>query len=124
MGHIRKKVAEAFHLPFEGFKLSSPSKSVYEPEENDMLIKDAGWTQQIFLQKYATSSNESAKSLLANNQNYISYLILLLTKETSTYVNIVWELLSNLSKNQKMYSEIFDLNLASNKKVNHKKIHK
>lgn len=130
VGQLRKKIADAYHLPFGSFEMKGPVR-VYEPEDDDSQLRNVGWAQQILIEPYKAQENDpeqsknpspkSLKSLLAHNDKYISHLFILLSKENTAYVDTVWELLSSLPSNQKMLTEIQALNITSNKPVSYTK---
>lgn len=128
IGQLRKKVADAFNLPYGGFKMRSTVR-VYEPEDDDAQLRNIGWAQLLVIEPYnipnaensqsaKETNNKSLKSLLAYNDKYMSHLFILLSKENTAYVDSVWELLSTLPSNQKMLTEIQALNVSSNSLVN------
>ena len=130
IGQLRKKVADAYNLPYGGFRMRT-SVRVYEPEDDDAQLRSIGWAQQLLIEPYQVkneensqsnkeSNNKNLKTLFAHNENYMNHLFLLLSKENTTYVDSVWELLSTLPSNQKMLTEIQALNVSGNTPVNSK----
>ena len=116
LGQIRKKVAEAFHIPFSGFQMRGPVRT-YEPEDDDSLFRNIGWSQNLFIELFPGQKDESIKTLLAHNITYINHLFVLLTKENTAYVDTVWELLSILPSNEKILAEIKALNVTDSSPV-------
>ncbi len=111
VGQLRRKAAEAFHLPFSGIQLFTSTRT-FDPEEDDQKLRVLGWVQQIYVQKLAgETGNEDPKMYLAQKQEYILSLFSLLSKETSPYVDSVWSLLTTLPANKKMQTDIETLSL-------------
>ena len=118
LGKIRKFIADTFHLPFLGFQMNS-SQKVYDIEEDDIQLNDLSWTQQIIVQPYPGYNNENLHLWIAQKNNFTNRLFLLLSKENTEYVDIVWDLLSSLPANQKILSDIMNLNVIIDSEVRH-----
>ena len=85
----------------------------FDPEDDDMKLRNLGWAHQVYVQKRQGESigAEGPKMYLAQNQTYINNLFVLLSKESSPYVDLVWNLLTTLPANKKMQTDIETLNL-------------
>ena len=83
-----------------------------------MKLRNSAWTHQIYATKYQSEVfSENPKLYLAHNQSYINTLFLLLSKETTSYVDPVWNLLTTLPPNKKMQSDIETLNIPDTTSV-------
>lgn len=117
VGQVRKKVADLYHMPFNSFQLSSITRT-YEAEDDDQALRNIGWAQKLTFQKNPNySSNDSPKLLLAHNPSYINHLFLLLSKESKSYVEPVWNLLITLPPNKKMKEDISTINITDTTSV-------
>ena len=92
---------------------------IYEVEEDDIQLRHIAWVTQIFVQPYPGCINEALQSYIAHNSTYTNHLFLLLSKENTAYVDIVWDLLSSIPPNQKMLTEIQNLNIICDTEVNY-----
>eukprot|EP01022_Parablepharisma_sp_SALTPOND_P026524 TRINITY_DN64327_c6_g1_i1.p1 TRINITY_DN64327_c6_g1~~TRINITY_DN64327_c6_g1_i1.p1 ORF type:complete len:2209 (+),score=297.78 TRINITY_DN64327_c6_g1_i1:12673-19299(+) len=110
VGQLRKKIADEFHIPFNGFQMAGKLR-VYERDEDDYLLRNVGWSQQIQVKYLPGIAETNPKLLIAENHEYITHLFLLLSKESATYVEPVWELLMTLPPDQKMLSDINALSI-------------
>ena len=116
VGSLRKMIADAFRLPFNGFQMQANQK-IYEIEDDDFLFKNILWVPQISVTPYQGYNNETLQSWIAHNTSYINHLFLLLSKENTAYVDIVWDLMSSIPPNHKMLSDIEGLNIICNTEV-------
>lgn len=121
LGFIKKRIANAFNIPFEGFSLCSTSKD-YNSERNDTLIKHEDVVNQLFIQQKVQI--ETPKAILANNKEYIDLLFSLLAKENALSVNYVWDLLMIMPLNVKMRDDIFNYNVQNENLLDCGSIHK
>lgn len=110
-------IADSFRLPFNGFQMQSGPK-VYDIEEDEFQYRNISWGNQIIVTPYQGYNNETMQSYIAHNIIYTTHLFLLLSKENTAYVDIVWELLSSLPPNHKMLTDIESLNIICNSEVN------
>jgi len=111
-GQLRKKVADLLELPFLGFQMSTKNRALAS-EDDDVQFREMGWSDQIYVTKYGDFENYNFKSMLSQNPVYIDYLLNLLSKETESYIDSVWELLMMLPPNQKTKSDIENLSITS-----------
>ena len=118
IGKIRKMIADIFHLSFLGFQMSS-SLRVYELEEDDYQLRELGGAQQIFAQIYTGYNSENLQSWIAHKGSFTNRLFLLLSKENTGYVDIVWDLLSSLPADQNILNGIQNLNVTCDTEVRH-----
>ena len=113
LGQIKRKAAEVFGFPFNGFQLSSKVR-VFSAEDDDSQLQEFGWQDPLYVVKNGGClDGGNFKVLLAQNQAYISHLFLLLSKESACYVDSVWDLLMLLPPNQKMKSDLENIDLAT-----------
>ncbi len=113
LGQLRKKAADIFGFPFNGFQLAGKTRT-FSPEDDDTQLREAGWQDPLYVVRNGSTTDAgNFKALLAQNQAYIGHLFLLLSKESAPYVDSVWELLMLLPPNQKMKSDLETLNLPT-----------
>eukprot|EP01022_Parablepharisma_sp_SALTPOND_P000568 TRINITY_DN102_c1_g2_i1.p1 TRINITY_DN102_c1_g2~~TRINITY_DN102_c1_g2_i1.p1 ORF type:complete len:1279 (+),score=158.36 TRINITY_DN102_c1_g2_i1:13122-16958(+) len=112
VGQIRKKAADLLGLPFTGFQMLTRTKSL-GVEDDDTQYREIGWSDQITIARNVAADECNFKAILSQNQTYINHLFVLLSKETTTYIDPVWDLLMMLPPNQKMQSDIESLNLPN-----------
>jgi len=111
IGELRQKIATTFEIPFNGFQMSNKS-GVYERDYDDELLKDVGWAKEIHIECFL-EEEKNPKLLISNNTNYINQLFLLLSKESASYVESVWELLTTLPCNKKIVDDINSITSSS-----------
>jgi len=126
VGQLRKKIANEFGLSFKGFQMMGKS-AIYEHEDNDSLLRSVGWSTQIQIKPLVLEHENDSKLLISENHAYITHLFLLLSKESCSFVEPVWELLMTLPFDQKMLNDIRSLTLPEsgwNSLLDTKSVHK
>ena len=121
LGYLKKRISNAFNIPFEGFSLCSLSKN-YNTEKNTMILKQEDLTNQLFI--HQNVEIETPKAIIANNKEYIDLLFSLLAKENPVSVNFIWDLLMILPLNINMRDDIFNFNTQIEYLLDYSSIHK
>jgi hypothetical protein len=110
IGSIRKMAADLFQVPFSELKMQSKSK-LYHQSDNYSSLRSIGWTNAFYFQRLNTGPG-NPKTYLAHSQAHINALFVLLSKENTGYVDLVWKLLNNIPPNKEMQADIASINLA------------
>ena len=82
----------------------------YSQSDNRNLLKAIGWPHTLSFHR-SSSNLDNSKTYLAQNQAHINALFVLLSKENTGYVDLVWRLLNSVPTNKEMQRDITSIEL-------------
>jgi len=109
IGTIRKMASELFQIPFNDLKMKSKTKK-YSQSDNRNSLRALGWSHTLNLERSKPNLG-NPKTYLAQNQAHINALFVLLSKENTGYVDLVWKLLNSIPTNKEMQEDIKSIEL-------------